>query len=123
MTIVYTLVFKPLTAWSQYVVDYPFERCASLCDIVNTPGKTGQDALAVIEKQWARKGYYKADAAAGVGDGGGENEGFTGVHALLTTSSDGYTNRRCLGHFGWRITDAGLDEMGQRHQRTKAIAT
>ena len=67
-------------------------------------------------------GVFVSDVTAGVGDGGGENEGVGGVHNLLETGGcEGYTRRRCMLHLSWRVTDAGIDESGKIAKGTSAI--
>ncbi len=146
--------------------------------------------MGVLERQLRRVGLTPADVVSGTGDGGGENEGISGVHSLfewlcpgrLAQKSGGvfmrmtrtsvlfpiifqtssgsrtacsslrgsclrpnschqlcfcpsvvfvppcpvrgarvfehitpsYVRRRCLGHIGWRTTDAGINEAGFR---------
>ena len=43
--------------------------------------------------------------------GGPENEGQSGIHAVLETECDGYVRRRCLGHLSWRTCDAMLEAL------------
>ena len=90
-----------------------------MCDLANCVGKTGTDVLGVLVQQWARFGLYKSDCVAGVGDGGGENEGVGGIHTLLEREMPDYVRRRCFGHLPWRVADQGLDAMGgaaRQHQ-------
>jgi hypothetical protein len=75
----------------------------------------------VLETQFARKGLYVDDAVSGVGDGGGENEGCAGVHALMEAVSSTYVRRRCMGHFPWRVADQGLTEMSTVFDHTNSI--
>eukprot|EP00973_Karenia_brevis_P001746 237924-Karenia_brevis.AAC.1 len=60
--------------------------------------------------------------SSGVGDGGGENEGCNGVHALLERRDATYIRRRCLLHLPWRVADQGLLEMTDVFEDTKAIS-
>ena len=47
----------------------------------------------------------------GVGDGGGENEGETGVyHSFEEEESGGYVRRRCLPHIAWRTADQAINQ-------------
>ena len=68
-------------------------------------------------------GLNRYECACGVGDGGGENEGTAGIHALLEGEGCGYVRRRCFGHLPWRVADAGLDAMGARHKKLQAICS
>jgi hypothetical protein len=109
VTWLYNLWFAQPSTWDTPCYDdaYPFQREKVLCDIVNAPGKTGTDTLKIIEGQVARKGVYRDDLVAGVGDGGGENEGLVGVHGLLTAANPSYAKHRCMPHFSWRTFWAG----------------
>ena len=37
----------------------------------------------MLEKQFEAKGVFRAECVGGTGDGGGENEGATGIHGLF----------------------------------------
>ena len=78
--------------------------------------------MPVLQKQWERLGCYKEDCCGGTGDGGGENEGKEGVHALLETISPDYVRRGCLAHLPWRCADQVLSAIGERHEEIKAIS-
>ena len=125
ITYVYVLHYVPDSDWEQatYDVAYPFSRERIMCDIMHAPGKTGEDTLKVLEKQWASLGLGRHDFVCGVGDGGGENEGSQGVHSLMEASVCAYVRRRCLGHLPWRVADAGLDAMDDRRKRLKDLST
>ena len=92
-----------------------------MCDIVHVPGKTGADLLKVCDKQWAVFNLNRFGCCNGVGDGGGENEGFHGIHHLLEHSQNDYVRRRCFGHLPWRVADACLDAMGEDHAKLHSI--
>jgi hypothetical protein len=124
VTYVYSLIFKPRKSWDDpaYSQDYPFERLRDLCDIVHVPLKTGSETLKVIERQAATKGIYRCDLVSGTGDGGGENEGVTGVHSLMEHTAGDYVRRRCFGHLPWRVADAGIREIAHS-KNTESIST
>ena len=94
-----------------------------LLDVCHCPGKDGRGVLAVIAKQVERLGVTLADAVSGTGDGGGENEGCAGVHAILEDRNPSYVRRRCLGHLSWRSADAGLDAMGVHYKDVCSLCT
>ena len=94
-----------------------------LCDIVHAPGKTGSDLITYLDKQWDRLGINRFECVNGVGDGGGENEGFNGLHNLLETTRGDYVRRRCFGHLPWRVADACLDAQGSDYTKVKHIMT
>ena len=73
-------------------------------------------------KQWERLGCYKEDCVGGTGDGGGENEGADGVHALMEDIRPDYVRRRCLAHLPWRCADQVLACVGEQHDEIKAIS-
>ena len=98
------------------------DRTSYLCDVINCVGKTGDAVLDVLQQQWATVGCYKDDCVAGCGDGGGENEGYNGIHAQLERNRADYVRRRCLGHLPWRVADQGLVAMGAVHDATQAIS-
>ena len=106
VTYLYWLNFFPVEQWEkpEYDTQPPFERERHLTDLRHCAGKGGTDTLACIEIQMATKGFYRMEAVSGTGDGGGENEGTHGVHALLEATNDAYVKRRCCGHFAWRIS-------------------
>ena len=75
--------FPEVHTWRLHTDTYPMRVERHLCDIMHVDGKTGVITLKVIEQQLATKGCFRPDMCSGVGDGGGENEGYTGVHSLL----------------------------------------
>ncbi len=93
-----------------------------LLDVVHCPSKDGATVLATIEKQIGRVGLSRADVCSGTGDGGGENEGVTGVHAELERAGEGYVRRRCLGHIAWRAAEASFPAMASVRNGMKAAA-
>ena len=126
ITNIYMLRYLDPATWSEprYVEEYPFARDKWLTDIVHCPGKTGYATCEVLDMQFASKGLSRYDAAHGVGDGGGENEGvMDGVHTHMRNAEPSYVHRRCLHHVPWRTGKAGMDEMGQLVPTTKAIST
>ena len=82
---------------------YPFNLHRELCDICHCDGKTGGIVAKVMDKQFERKGLYRTECVAGVTDGGGENEGHAGVHAVYESTGDAYVRHRCFGHLAWRV--------------------
>ena len=86
------------------------------------PVKTGVATLEIIEKQLGRIGLTRYDVKAGTGDGGGENEGVSGIHAILETTGQGYVRRRCFAHLPWRVADQGIAAI-PHHASTAAICT
>ncbi len=125
ITWVYLVFFKALHMWDwpEFEEELPITRRPYLCDIVNCPGKRGEVVHSCLQKQWGRFGVSSEDCCAGVGDGGGENEGCNGVHALMEDRNPSYVRRRCLLHLPWRVADQGLAAMPDLHEATKAIAT
>ena len=79
------VLFEQPDVWESPAYDrcYPFKRRKVLGDLCHVPDKTGGGTLAVIEKQLGRLGMTRYDVVSGTGDGGGENEGSAGIHALL----------------------------------------
>ena len=122
VTIVYALVYDDRSTWNA-CNDYPFRRKKHLCDIINCRGKTGGAIIDVVTKQLWRLGYLIEDTVSASSDGGGENEGQSGLHAHLMHRIPSFVPRRALDHIGWRVTDKGIAQLGQRHDGTKAIAT
>ena len=57
-------------------------------------GKQGSDASRVLERQLSRVGLNADDVVSGVGDGGGENEGSSGIHSHFENLNPGYVRRR-----------------------------
>ena len=77
---------------------------------MHCPGKKGRDAWCILEKQLKRVGLNTYDVVAGVGDGGGENEGETGIHRSFELENASYVRRRCLPHIAWRTADQAIKE-------------
>ena len=71
-------------------------------------------------KQMLRVATSRYDVCNVVGDGGGENEGGSGIHATMEADVPAYVRRRCLGHMSWRTADALLNEWEQ-HSDVKAL--
>ena len=113
ITWLYTLWFEPRQDWDQdrFANAYPFTCDKCLMDIMHAPGKTGSATLKLIEMQCERGGVYKDDLYSGTGDGGGENEGYAGVHKLMEAFNPTYVKRRCFPHIAWRTFKAGEDKM------------
>ena len=89
---------------------------------MNVPVKTGACTFEIIERQLGRVGLTSLDLVSGTGDGGGENEGTCGIHALIEICTPSYVRRRCFAHLPWRVANAGLQEIP--HQAaTEAICT
>ena len=124
ITWIYMLFFKPPEVWDlpEFEFELPTTMRQYLCDIINCPGKTGDVVYDCLQKQWGRFGLSSEDCCSGVGDGGGENEGCNGVHALMENRNPSYVRRRCLLHLPWRVADQGLAAMPELHEATKAIA-
>ena len=122
ITWIHAIFFKPLVEWDD-ADEPPIIRREFLCDVVNCPGKTGDVVYDCMVKQWSQLGIGPDECVAGVGDGGGENEGQEGVHSLIEGRCPSYVRRRCLLHLPWRVADQGLAEMGSLHDETKAIST
>ena len=60
-----------------------------LLDLCHCPGKSGAAVMSVLDKQLGRVGLIRYDACSGTGDGGGENEGQTGIHSSLEADVPG----------------------------------
>ena len=117
VTWVHFLLFEDVSSWESpsYEAAFPFKRRAALCDLSHVPLKTGAETLRIIERQIGRLGLSRFDLVSGTGDGGGENEGSSGIHALLESSGGpSYVRRRCFAHLPWRVADAGIASMPHR---------
>ena len=79
---------------------------------MHAPGKKGVDVARIVTKQLARYGLIVLDVTSCIGDGGGENEGRSGVHAHFEDLQTGYVRRRCLPHIAWRTADAAIRASG-----------
>ena len=110
ITMVYTPLWRPEETW-EASEDAPLDAAPLLLDICHCPGKDCPSVMRVIEKQLSRVGLSKYDICSGAGDGGGENEGQSGIHASLEADNPHYVRRRCLGHIAWRLADALLAEV------------
>ena len=69
-----------------------------LADIMHCAGKKGKDLSLILARQLSRVGLNSYDVVAGTGDGGGENEGSSGIHSHFENLSPGYVRHRCLPH-------------------------
>ena len=105
----------------RYDNDYPFQREQRLTDIMNVPMKTGSATLDVINIQTSRLGVSMQDYCAGTGDGGGENEGQYGIHALVSEANNEYCAKRCMPHVSWCTFKAGLEHMEPHYKKSEAL--
>lgn len=121
VTHLYMCFFPDEHTWEACTDSYPMRVERHLCDIMHVPGKTGAITLKVIEQQLASKGCFRPDICSGVGDGGGENEGCSGVHNLLRVDNSSYVSKRCMGHMPWTVAKAGLNELGYLHDATNSV--
>ena len=123
ITWLYVPFFPPHVTWENtaYDNDYPIHVKKFCCDIMNADSKTGRATFSIICRQLARFGLSEYDVVAGVGDGGGENEGTQGVHSQFEELEPSYVRRRCAPHFAWRTFDAGAQAMGEVYKRTIAL--
>ena len=125
ITHVYFPSFPPVSSWAspEYDEVAPITVRRRLLDIMHCPKKDGASVLSVLEQQWATIGCNRHDFVSGSGDGGGENEGAAGIHAALEEISGSYVRRRCLGHWGWRNSDAAVNEEHQLVEETEDLET
>ena len=103
--------------------DPPVRQTTILADICQCPGKSGPDLLRVLDKQLARLGLTQADVLSGTSDGGGENEGYRGMHASLEQHNPSYARRRCLPHISWRTSDMAIKAAEAFISDYKALAS
>ena len=108
ITMVYVGVFHPVEEWEASGADPPISSKVLVADILHCSSKRGEEVVGVLEKQIGRFGLSKADVVGGVGDGGGENEGKSGVHSSFEKETPSYVRRRCLPHLAWRVGDAAI---------------
>jgi hypothetical protein len=64
--------------------------------------------------QIARMGVSEADVVSIVTDGGGENEGYQGLHRFYELLDPLYVRRRGVEHISWRVVIAGLKALGTK---------
>lgn len=107
VTFLYLGFLEPIQDWEQSATP-PISSRKVLCDICHAPGKKGEDLLHVLDKQLRKFGISRADLVSGTGDGGGENEGRSGLHAALESANPLYVRRRCIPHLSWRTSDAAI---------------
>ena len=107
ITVLYLGFIPPVPSWESS--DDPPISCASmLADIMHCPGKKGTDVSRILERQLSRVGLSTYDILAGTGDGGGENEGSSGIHSHFENLCPGYVRHRCLPHIAWRTMDMAI---------------
>jgi len=121
VTYLYVPVFDPVQVWSR-ATSPPLQNHKYLLDVCHCEGKDGVSVMKVLTKQLDRLGLSSGDVVCGVGDGGGENEGISGVHSSFEHSNPSYIRRRCLGHLAWRAADAGLASMPESFKALGHIA-
>ena len=123
ITWLYVPFFKDVAMWEAPEFDdkYPMVVKKLLCDVMNVTQKTGRATFDIIRRQIDRLGLSEYDMVNGVGDGGGENEGTQGVHALFEEADPLYVRRRCAPHFAWRTFDAGTRAMGAQYKKGLAL--
>ena len=121
VTFVYAAIFEDRETWEMSSVP-PMRVMALLGDLLSSPGKRGEDLLPILDKQLGRFGLLRADIVSGTTDGGAENEGRTGLHALLESENPSYVRRRCLPHLSWRTSDAALNCCAEQTGAYKTIA-
>ena len=111
ISVFYYGAFPPVAEWGTMQAP-PLTLHTALADICHCPGKKGTDVSRVLERQLARLGMNPFDVVSCTGDGGGENEGLTGIHSHFENLNPGYVRRRCLPHIAWRSADQALEEAG-----------
>ena len=111
ITVMYLGSMPPVVEWESSASP-PLQCISMLADIMHCPGKKGTDVSQVLEKQLGRIGLNCYDVVSGTGDGGGENEGHTGIHSHFENLSPGYVRRRCLPHIAWRTADQAIRASG-----------
>ena len=93
ITVMYLGFFPKVELWASSTS--PSIECLSvLADIMHCPGKKGTDVSRVLERQLSRVRLSLFDVVSGTGDGGGENEGASGIHGHFEHLSLGYVRRR-----------------------------
>lgn len=112
ITVIYVPKFSPVSDWAT-ARDPPVQPQTMFLDIVNVPGKTGTDLLDCWERQLARVGLELGDISSFCADGGGENTGITGSHALLLARNESVVSKTCLSHVPWRSCAHGLEASGE----------
>ena len=122
ITVLYYGSFRPLEEW-EASEDPPLDLHTALADIMHSPGKKGVDVSRIIEKQLARVGLNCFDVVSCTGDGGGENEGSSGIHAHFEDLNPGYVRRRCLPHIAWRVCDQAIKAAGLDFKALAAYLT
>ena len=107
ITVMYLGTIPPVHVWESSTSP-PITSTSMLADIMHCPGKKGRDVSRILEKQLSRVGLNCYDVVACTGDGGGENEGSSGIHAHFEDLSPGYVRHRCLPHIAWRTADMAI---------------
>ena len=76
----------------------------------------------MVSRQVEPYDLYMQDCLYSIGDGGGENTGYSGMHRLMITMVPSFVPRRCFEHTPWRVADVGLAESGNVYDVVKAHA-
>ena len=123
ITIAYLCFVPPEQEWKDWTESAPVRTEAVLCDIINAPAKDGATVSKIVAMQLGRLGCNLADIVSGTSDGGGENEGRMGVHALIEDHNPLYVRRRGLEHLSWNFCSAGIAAAGQLCKDLKSLNT
>ena len=121
ITMVYIGVYQPIEEW-EASADPPISSKILVADIVHCSSKRGEEVVGVLDKHICCFGLSRADVVGGVGDGGGENEGKSGVHASFEKENPSYVRRRCLPHLAWRVADAAINASDNEGVSIKTLA-
>ena len=111
ISVMYIGNIRHVSSW-EMSASPPISSTCILADIMHCPTKRGADVSRILEKQLARVGLNCYDVVTCTGDGGGENEGSSGVHAHFEDLCPGYVRRRCLLHIAWRTCDMAIRTSG-----------
>jgi len=124
-TIAYVSSFPPIEDWcsEKWNGKAPIQVESLLCDIVNAPAKDGATVGKIVAMQLNRFGCNLADIVSGSTDGGGENEGKHGVHAMIEDISPLYVRRRGLEHLSWNFCSAGLAASGEIYKQLRQLSS
>ena len=122
ITVLYLGRFLPVSSW-ETSASPPIECTSTLADLMHCPGKKGTDVSRILDAQLGRLGLSAYDVVAATGDGGGENEGSSGIHSYFEHLCPGYVRHRCLPHIAWRTGDMAIRTSGIEYKAMCAYLT
>ena len=123
ITVVVACFIPPVEKWElpEYDDKPPCTRKRHLCDILHIPNKFGSTLFTqILPKQMSRIGCSIVDFVSGTTDGGGENEGWAGVHNSMEKDVPSYVRKRGMEHIAWNVCGQALGSIPELKKKYRA---